>query len=114
MVTNTILLMFVLGLGRKEWIALFYMLHPQDSKVYPSRYAGVFLFSNDSLWRGSGLRAKMVCGDLMLLTPVKSMLLTMQYGAFDDERYIFEPKWYGWRLLIQAIGLRRTPTTAAT
>ena len=40
----------------------------------------------------------------MLRTPVKPMLLTMQRESFDDDRYIFEPKWDGWRILIHKEG----------
>ncbi|GMA66137.1 DNA ligase [Alicyclobacillus fastidiosus] len=42
----------------------------------------------------------------MLFTPIKPMLLTLKPEAFDDERYIFEPKWDGWRILIHKKGDR--------
>ncbi|GMA62060.1 DNA ligase [Alicyclobacillus fastidiosus] len=42
----------------------------------------------------------------MLFTPIKPMLLTLKSEAFDDERYIFEPKWDGWRILIHKQGDR--------
>lgn len=42
----------------------------------------------------------------MLHTPVKPMLLTMQRESFDDDRYIFEPKWDGWRILLHKEGDR--------
>lgn len=42
----------------------------------------------------------------MLFQPLKPMLLTMRNEAFDDERYIFEPKWDGWRILLHKHGDR--------
>ncbi|GMA66014.1 DNA ligase [Alicyclobacillus fastidiosus] len=42
----------------------------------------------------------------MLFTPIKPMLLTMKSEAFDDERYIFEPKWDGWRISLHKQGDR--------
>lgn len=42
----------------------------------------------------------------MLFTPIKPMLLEARQEAFDDERYIFEPKWDGWRILIHKEGER--------
>lgn len=42
----------------------------------------------------------------MLHKPVKPMLLTMQRDSFDDDRYIFEPKWDGWRILLHKGGDR--------
>lgn len=42
----------------------------------------------------------------MQFTSIQPMLLTMRYEAFDDENYIFEPKWDGWRILIHKQGDR--------
>lgn len=42
----------------------------------------------------------------MLFTPIKPMLLTMQNDAFDDDNYIFEPKWDGWKIIIHKQGDR--------
>ncbi|WP_258110093.1 DNA ligase [Alicyclobacillus sp. SP_1] len=42
----------------------------------------------------------------MIFTSIEPMLLTMRYEAFDDENYIFEPKWDGWRILIHKQGGR--------
>ncbi len=42
----------------------------------------------------------------MLFQPIKPMLLTMCREAFDDDNYIFEPKWDGWRILIHKQGDR--------
>lgn len=42
----------------------------------------------------------------MLFTPIKPMLLGMWHEAFDDDRYIFEPKWDGWRILLHKDGER--------
>lgn len=42
----------------------------------------------------------------MLFTPIKPMLLGMRHEAFDDDRYIFEPKWDGWRILLHKDGDR--------
>jgi bifunctional non-homologous end joining protein LigD len=42
----------------------------------------------------------------MLFTPIKPMLVAMGKEAFDDDRYIFEPKWDGWRILIHKHGDR--------
>jgi bifunctional non-homologous end joining protein LigD len=40
------------------------------------------------------------------LKPIKSMLLTMGKEAFDDNRYMFEIKWDGWRILFHKQGDR--------
>lgn len=42
----------------------------------------------------------------MLFTPIKPMLATMGNEAFDDNDYIFEPKWDGIRLLLHKQGSR--------
>jgi bifunctional non-homologous end joining protein LigD len=42
----------------------------------------------------------------MLFTQVKPMLLSSQNEAFDDENFIFEPKWDGWRIIIHKQGDR--------
>lgn len=42
----------------------------------------------------------------MIFTSIQPMLLTMANKAFDDENYIFEPKWDGWRILIHKQGDR--------
>jgi len=39
-----------------------------------------------------------------MLTPLKPMLLQMHKDAFNDENYIFEPKWDGWRILLYKHG----------
>ncbi|WP_308636265.1 ATP-dependent DNA ligase [Paenibacillus silvisoli] len=36
----------------------------------------------------------------MLFTPLKPMIVSIGKEAFDDERFIFEPKYDGWRMLI--------------
>lgn len=36
----------------------------------------------------------------MLFTPIKPMTLALRYDVFDDDRYLYEPKWDGWRILI--------------
>jgi len=43
---------------------------------------------------------------MMLFTQVKPMLLTSQNEAFDDDDFIFEPKWDGWRIIIHKQGDR--------
>lgn len=42
----------------------------------------------------------------MLFTPIKPMMLTLKYDVFDDEKYLYEPKWDGWRILIHKQGDR--------
>ncbi|WP_157721875.1 ATP-dependent DNA ligase [Tumebacillus avium] len=42
----------------------------------------------------------------MLFTAIQPMLLTLKWDAFDDDRYIFEPKWDGWRVLLHKQGER--------
>lgn len=42
----------------------------------------------------------------MLFTPIKPMLVTMGKQPFDDENFIFEPKWDGWRILLHKQGDR--------
>ncbi|MCF8565161.1 DNA ligase [Alicyclobacillus tolerans] len=42
----------------------------------------------------------------MLFESLKPMLLTSRSEAFDDDSYIFEPKWDGWRVLIHKKGSR--------
>lgn len=42
----------------------------------------------------------------MMFTSIDPMLLTMRYEAFDDKKYLFEPKWDGWRILIHKQGDR--------
>src|SRR5689334_2721798 len=42
----------------------------------------------------------------MLFTTIYPMLLSMRPEAFDDEQYLFEPKWDGWRVLIHKEGDR--------
>ncbi|WP_338046017.1 DNA ligase [Paenibacillus sacheonensis] len=42
----------------------------------------------------------------MLFTPIKPMIVSMGKEAFDDEHYLFEPKWDGWRLLLHKQGGR--------
>ena len=43
-------------------------------------------------------------GDTMLFTSTKPMLLSSQNEAFNDDHYIFEPKWDGWRILLHKKG----------
>lgn len=40
----------------------------------------------------------------MLFTPIKPMLLIMGKDSFDDDNYIFEPKWDGWRAILHKDG----------
>ncbi|WP_436664567.1 DNA ligase (plasmid) [Alicyclobacillus acidoterrestris] len=40
----------------------------------------------------------------MLFSPIRPMLLTQRTDAFDDENYIFQPKWDGWRILLHKQG----------
>ncbi|WP_274652023.1 RNA ligase family protein [Paenibacillus humicola] len=42
----------------------------------------------------------------MLFTPIKPMIVSMGREAFDDETFIFEPKWDGWRILLHKQGDR--------
>lgn len=42
----------------------------------------------------------------MLFTPIKPMQASWGEEAFDDEAYIFEPKWDGWRILLHKQGER--------
>ncbi|MGO4270011.1 DNA ligase [Paenibacillus sp. TAF58] len=42
----------------------------------------------------------------MLFEPIKPMIVRIGKEAFDDENYIFEPKWDGWRILIHKQGSR--------
>ncbi|MFD0698254.1 RNA ligase family protein [Paenibacillus sp. GCM10027628] len=42
----------------------------------------------------------------MLFTPIKPMILSIGEEAFNDEKYIFEPKWDGWRILLHKQGSR--------
>lgn len=42
----------------------------------------------------------------MLFSAIKPMLLTMGKESFDDDNYIFEPKWDGWRALLHKEGDR--------
>lgn len=42
----------------------------------------------------------------MLFTPVKPMLASWRDQPFDDESYIFEPKWDGWRIVLHKQGDR--------
>lgn len=42
----------------------------------------------------------------MLFEPIKPMLLTMQRNAFDDERWLHEIKWDGFRILVHKQGKR--------
>ncbi|MFD1674101.1 DNA ligase [Alicyclobacillus fodiniaquatilis] len=42
----------------------------------------------------------------MLFTPIKPMMLTLKYDVFDDDKYLYEPKWDGWRILIHKQGNR--------
>jgi bifunctional non-homologous end joining protein LigD len=42
----------------------------------------------------------------MLFTPVKPMVASWGNEAFDDETYIFEPKWDGWRIILHKQGDR--------
>lgn len=42
----------------------------------------------------------------MLFTPIKPMLASSGEEAFDDDNYIFEPKWDGWRILLHKQGNR--------
>jgi bifunctional non-homologous end joining protein LigD len=40
----------------------------------------------------------------MLFTPIKPMIVSIGKEAFDDDNYIFEPKWDGWRILLHKQG----------
>jgi len=42
----------------------------------------------------------------MLFTPIKPMLVSIGSRAFDDDRFIFEPKMDGWRILLHKDGDR--------
>lgn len=42
----------------------------------------------------------------MLFAPIKPMLVSIGKEAFDDESYLFEPKWDGWRILLHKQGDR--------
>ncbi|MBD0380885.1 ATP-dependent DNA ligase [Paenibacillus sedimenti] len=42
----------------------------------------------------------------MLFSPIKPMIVTMGNEAFDDDGFIFEPKWDGWRILLHKEGSR--------
>jgi bifunctional non-homologous end joining protein LigD len=42
----------------------------------------------------------------MLFEPIKPMIVSIGKEAFDDENYIFEPKWDGWRILLHKQGNR--------
>jgi len=42
----------------------------------------------------------------MLFSPLKPMLATMGMEDFDDDGYIFEPKWDGWRIVLHKQGDR--------
>ena len=43
---------------------------------------------------------------MQLFTPVQPMLVSIRKEPFDDERFLFEPKWDGWRILIHKQGQR--------
>ena len=45
-------------------------------------------------------RIKDTCGDLDALYSDQPMTLALRYDVFDDDRYLYEPKWDGWRILI--------------
>ncbi|MFC5653264.1 DNA ligase [Paenibacillus solisilvae] len=42
----------------------------------------------------------------MLFSPLKPMIVSMGMEAFDDDRFIFEPKWDGFRILLHKQGNR--------
>jgi bifunctional non-homologous end joining protein LigD len=42
----------------------------------------------------------------VLFTPISPMLATVRREAFDDDLFLFEPKWDGWRILIHKQGDR--------
>ncbi|SFK93519.1 bifunctional non-homologous end joining protein LigD [Paenibacillus sp. 1_12] len=42
----------------------------------------------------------------MLFTPIKPMIVSVGSEPFDDEMFIFEPKWDGWRILLHKQGER--------
>jgi bifunctional non-homologous end joining protein LigD len=42
----------------------------------------------------------------MLFTPIKPMIVSIGREPFDDERFIFEPKWDGWRIILHKQGTR--------
>ncbi|KRE65204.1 ATP-dependent DNA ligase [Paenibacillus sp. Soil750] len=42
----------------------------------------------------------------MLFSPLKPMIVASGKEAFDDEGYVFEPKWDGWRILLHKQGTR--------
>ncbi|MFD0677780.1 MULTISPECIES: ATP-dependent DNA ligase [unclassified Paenibacillus] len=42
----------------------------------------------------------------MLFTRIKPMLLSLGKEPFDDDEFIFEPKWDGWRILLHKQGER--------
>jgi bifunctional non-homologous end joining protein LigD len=42
----------------------------------------------------------------MLFRPVKPMVVSMGNKPFDDENFIFEPKWDGWRIILHKQGDR--------
>ncbi len=43
---------------------------------------------------------------MQVFTPVQPMLVSIRNEPFDDERFLFEPKWDGWRILIHKQGER--------
>jgi bifunctional non-homologous end joining protein LigD len=51
--------------------------------------------------------ATIISGDeIVLFQPIKPMLADKRAETFDDDRYIFEPKWDGWRMLLHKQGER--------
>ncbi|NHN34618.1 ATP-dependent DNA ligase [Paenibacillus agricola] len=42
----------------------------------------------------------------MLYTPIKPMIVSIGNEPFNDESFIFEPKWDGWRILLHKQGNR--------
>ncbi|KRF18643.1 hypothetical protein [Paenibacillus sp. Soil787] len=42
----------------------------------------------------------------MLFSPIKPMIVSIGKEAFDDNEFIFEPKWDGWRILLHKQGTR--------
>ncbi|NRF89817.1 DNA ligase [Paenibacillus frigoriresistens] len=42
----------------------------------------------------------------MLFSPIKPMIVSIGKEAFDDDEFIFEPKWDGWRILLHKQGTR--------
>jgi bifunctional non-homologous end joining protein LigD len=45
-------------------------------------------------------------GICLLFRPVKPMVVSMGNKPFDDESFIFEPKWDGWRIILHKQGDR--------